>query len=57
MNSCLQKKGSILSYHYNTPWKLHDNFMLFIDDKGKDKNDHLHDDDRLKVHNAPLLAI
>jgi hypothetical protein len=36
-NYCFQKKGSIITCRYNAPWEVHDDSILFIDEKGKNK--------------------
>ena len=56
-NSCLQKKVSSYTCHYNAPWKLQDHSNLFIDDKGQKKYEHARNDDGLNVHNVPLLSM
>ena len=53
----LWKKGSILACCYNTPWELHDESILFINEKGQNKYEPAHNDDRLNVHNAHFIAM
>jgi ATP-dependent DNA helicase PIF1 len=57
VDSCLRKKGSILKCRYNAPWEVHDDSILFIDEKGKKKYEPARNDDRLNVHNVDLLAM
>ena len=56
-NSCLWKKGSSYTCRYNAPWELQDHSKLFIDDKGQNKYEPTCYDDRLNVHNVPLLSM
>jgi hypothetical protein len=37
VDSCLRKKGAILSCRYNAPWEVRDESLLFIDEKGRKK--------------------
>ena len=42
---------------YNAPWQLQDQSKIFVNDKGHKKYEPAHNDDRLNVHNIPLLSI
>jgi ATP-dependent DNA helicase PIF1 len=57
VDSCLRKKGSILSCRYNAPWDVRDESLLFIDEKGRKKYEPARNDDRLNIHNLDLLAM
>ena len=57
VDSCLRKKGSILSCCYNSPWDVQDESLLFIDEKGRKKYEPARNDDRLNIHNLDLLAM
>ena len=42
---------------YNAPWELQDQSKMFVNEKGHKKYEPAHNDDRLNVHNIPLLSI
>jgi hypothetical protein len=56
VDSYLYKKGAILSFHYNDPWDVRDESLLFIDEKGRKKYEPTQNDDRINIHNLDLLA-
>ena len=57
VDSCLCKKGTILTCWYNAPWDLSEESRLFIDDQGRKKYDPIRNDDRLNVHKIDLLTM
>jgi len=57
VDSCLCKKGTILTCWYNAPWDLCDESRLFIDDQGRKKYEPTRNDDKLNVHNIDLLTM
>ena len=52
-----EKKRSIITCLYNTPWVVSNESTLFIDGKGQNKYDPTCNDDRVSVHNVYLLAM
>ena len=42
---------------YNAPWELQDQSKIFVNDKGHKKYEPTPNDNRLNVHNIPLLSI
>jgi hypothetical protein len=57
VDSCLHKKGYVVTCRYNAPWEVRDDSLLFIDEKGRKKYEPTRNDDRLNVHNVDLLAM
>jgi hypothetical protein len=57
VDSCLCKKGYVLTCRYNAPWEVRDDSLLFIDEKGRKKYEPTRNDDRLNVHHVDLLAM
>lgn len=57
VHSCLRKRGYVLTCHYKDPWKVCNESLLSIDEKGQKKYELAHNDDRVNVHNADLLKM
>lgn len=55
VHSYLRIKRSIISCSYNAPCQVHDNSIMFIDEKGKNKYEAAWNYDRLNVQNVDLL--
>ena len=57
VDSCLQRKGSILTYCYNVTWEVQDESLLSIDEKGQNKYEPTCNDDSVNVHNVDLFTM
>lgn len=57
VDSCLHKKGTILTCRYNSPWDIYGESRLFIDDHRRKKYEAASNDDRFNVHKIDLLTM